>query len=279
MSDELKCWVCSRTTSDVRSALEHQESEEMHLREMLSQVAHVKSKFVNSSRLWEHNLPVELREMDLLFVIANRKQFESFKMVEGVLETKILLDKLCECLQDVHKGEHASLGFVTLPSSNSEDREFLMAELAHLEEMTHRRLCGGDDSRGDWDSHGLQGLTMAEGLDYLRTVGTYYFEVQTKMLERELTGVMSKRSHWGVNLFRIEGFPQIPLCHVCETLLSKRNLAKEMVAVPLRPTISPTISHNQSKAGWKSGKLGALLTLAALTEFTLVATFFLFLAY
>ena len=221
----------------------------------LSQVALLRSMFMRSSSTWNRALPAEFMDMDLQFVLDNRTQFQSFKVLDEIVGTTSLLDRLGRSSDGVRQGGGLSLGFVRPLTALKEEREILLTQLNAFESRTHRRLTGPESrERDDQYPQGLENLSMAEGLEYLRAVGTFFFDVQEQLLECELSKMPSARSDWSVSPVRLQGLPELLLCSVCQGLLGKQRLVRDETPVPQQQhAVSPVVIRGRQPNGLRTG--------------------------
>jgi len=243
-----KCWVCLRSPEEIRATVGNGSEEETRIGNSLLQVAQLRSKFAKSSELWAKSAPAEFMAIDLQFILDNSQQFESIGFLAELVETKSLLERLGRASNGLRNGEAVALEVVTLPPTREEERGVLTKELQAFEDATHRRLEGGkEDGPGDGHPEGVAGLSLADGLDYLRAGGMFYFDVQSKLLEWERSMLVTENPKWQVGLVRLEGIPEVPLCSVCQGLLGKTPMvanedqaAVKQVAVATTPVAAET---------------------------------------
>lgn len=218
-----KCWVCLRSSDEINSALGGGTGEKWaQTKSKLIRVEQLKSQFIESSGLWASSIPAELMKMDMRFVLDNRERFASLRVLNEMAEARYLVRRLAEASHAVSTGKSVSFGGISLPPSRKGERELLLSRYSAFEERGRRSKEAGenhdeDSGRARW----LDGLSFAEGLEYLREGVVLHFQTQKELLESELSSSLHSPS-FQVGFVRLDGLPNVPLCTVCQGLISKR---------------------------------------------------------
>jgi hypothetical protein len=253
MPESMHCWVCRRTDAEVSTFADVETPREKELIQQVTQITWYKSGFIESAELWRKGLPKELKEFDFKFVTGNADQFKSIRIGGGllgeiVIPTKLLgeiadakrltVDWLENVATTLRKGEGEVPGFGALSHFEKADRDML-SRLVDQFEAKWRRHIGSEGSMGVRTSGyevGFEGLKLFDGLEFMIAAGTLYYDVQAQLLDMARRNEIRSKPKRGVSVFRVNGYPPVPLCSVCVDVMKEMS-SSVVQAAALPPPI------------------------------------------
>lgn len=238
MAEASRCWLCHRDVGELTQAIPAETQEEKRIKNQMSQVALHKSKFTESSELWRRGVPRDFKDMDFQFILGNAGQFGSIKALgEAVDAKKLMIDWLVDVSATLH-GE-ARQALPDIASLERGEREALVGTLEQFEMKWRRALGkGGKDGRGY--PMGFEGLKLADGLEFLIAEGLLYYDVRAQLFQMALAKAAGRRPQMSVSNVRLNGYPPVPLCSICASLIKEirapnRAVAEEVARQKVEP--------------------------------------------
>lgn len=215
MQDASRCWVCHRDVAEIDASVDTETQEEKEIKKQMSQVTWHKSKFAESAQLWRSGVPKDFQGMDFQFIAANPEQFGSVKVLAEVLAAKkFMIDWLADASSSLHQGKQDSPELAVLDAS---DRTAVTKLIDQFEAKWKRLL--HKDGEGKGYAVEYQGLKLLDGLEFLIAEGQLYYDVRAQMSQLALSKAAMKRPKNGVRMVQANGYPPIPICSVCESLI------------------------------------------------------------
>ncbi|HEY6283195.1 MAG TPA: hypothetical protein VIW22_04650 [Nitrososphaerales archaeon] len=249
MSEELRCWVCHRSEAEVSTFADVETLREREILPQMSQVVRFRAEFIQSSDAWKKGIPKELKEFDFRFVISNPDQFPSIRIAGGLLgeiatpskllgeiadAKKLTVDWLENVALILRKGSGEVPGYGALSHFEKADRDTLSRMVTQFESKWGRYL-GSDGNRGT-DSkaykQGFEGLKLFDGLEFMLAVGTLYYDIQAQLLDMARRKEMNTKPKRGILVLQVNGYPPIPLCSVCDDVMTELSSNAVKAAAP-----------------------------------------------
>jgi hypothetical protein len=247
MLESYACWICGRSAEEINAVFHVDPPEDAEFAKQASQIAWFKEKFIESAGTWRKSLPKDFKEMDFLFVISNPDQFKAVKIVPEVNDArKLMMDWLVKASTMLRNGEQGEIQHLNMASLAAEERESLVKALDQFEGRWRRRLAKEEREEATArDPAGFQGMSLAEGLEFLIAGGLLYYDIQAMLIQFARTALINSMPHWNVQMVEGRWGVQIPMCDVCSGLvvglrgprLAAPAEAEHKVAVP------PRLSH------------------------------------
>lgn len=223
MAEGAKCWICGRTSEEVRVAMDRPSEREVELEGMMAKVEDSRRQFERTSRTWSGGVPAEFKDTEFAFVLENPNQFRSLKFVDEVARAKrSLADSLVDAAEVVLKGGDANLGIVEATGSDKSQADLIVGRLHEFARSSGRGLGLSlpDGPAEPGGPTGFEGLTLRDGIRYLTEVGLLYFTIQRELLQAQKGEVKAERPGYRVAVVKVRGHPAgVPLCSVCELLI------------------------------------------------------------
>jgi len=219
--DFSRCWLCGRTTAEVRESVGRPLQPDSEVERRAARVRDSKATFARESGEWWNRVPDQLKSMDFDFVMGNHDQFKAVGFVEEAERARTdIADSMSEAARKARQGEAVTLGEVKISASDKTRRDTMVQAVEEFEKKTGRLLSDGT-AKNDSVPHGFEGLDMARGIAFLRDVGMLYYAVQERFLESEREEEMSKRPTFGVGVARIPSVAgEVHVCTICQTLIT-----------------------------------------------------------
>ena len=221
----MQCWVCGRSPDDVRGAAGKPVAEQTEIDRSIAKVNDQKTSFARSAGLWE-GVPEQFRMMDFGFVLKNPSQFRVVSFIGELDEAKrSFVDGLGEAALRAAHGEEAALGEVHFGPRDKKLIEMLVDKVEGFERRSGRSLLaaenGGNVKSSDPSKPiGISGLSLGDGIRFLKDAGMLYYSIEQSMLEAKREEESKKQPPFGVAPIMVNGFSKgIPLCTICENLI------------------------------------------------------------
>ena len=250
-----RCWVCSRKSDDLSYINGHREKL-ARIGDDLRRVSAERTMFLRSSEKWDR-LPNEVAEADAEFVLEHSDRFAAYESLPEAVQAGVLLSRLARASERLSSGERFTLGSVAVPASWKVGRQLLKSRISSLEKGQGRRIAPSADEGGP-EASGLEGLSMREGLRFLRTCGTLYFDAQADLLQEQLS-IETEAPGAKVSKVRLEGLPDVALCGTCQELFEKQEARRVQHGERLSSLVLPTLSLARIRAGL-AAKRGQFVT-------------------
>jgi len=219
------CWICGRNSSEIGSALSGDTDDEARISRDIAATKVARDALVANSAKWREGVPDALKEFDLSFVLQNAGQFKSMQFLGALSdESRITVRDLDEISFAVRKGTPIRIGGT--PADESQ-RPSIAEKLNEFERRTNRMLKREKDLHDvEYQRLGyiarLRGLKLAEGIDYIRETGVFYYDLQLEALERARLAAGKRRPTWRLRPVKFQDFPrEVFVCTVCERLLKE----------------------------------------------------------
>jgi hypothetical protein len=218
--DASRCWLCGRTSTEVRESVGKPLQPESEVDRRFAKVRELKAMFTRESGEWWSRVPDQLKGMDFNFVIGNVSQFKGVGFIEEAAKIKKnVAEPMSEAAQQVRDGAAVSLGEVRV-SANDSKRDSVVRAIEEFEKKSGRALSNG---RGEGSSgpHGFDGMDFGRGIGFLRDVGMLFFNVQEMLLESEREEEMSRRPTFGVGVAHVPSVSgDLHVCSICQNLIT-----------------------------------------------------------
>ncbi len=215
--------------------MSRQSPEADRLRGVLAELEDQALRFTRASEGWAKELPPQLWNMDLQFMLNNVEQFEPFRVLGDLMKAQGLLLELGEARSCIQRKEPLHLGLTVVALSDADGFTGVEKALAEFEGKTNRPLFRPDKRTNHQYHRELEGLKLGEGLVYLREAGVLYYGLQMSLNRARLNAHLSRQPQVGLGLIEVEGVGVLALCGVCRALMSP---ASE-VAGPARDSPAP----------------------------------------
>ena len=221
MDNPSNCWVCGRTSEEVRASQVDESQAEAEYTNQLAQLAQYKSKLMKSAGDWRKSVPKDFKAMEFDFIVGNPSQFTSFSAIADVTGAKKeIMGWLANASLALRNQNESELQALKLSPLRSEDRARLLNSLEEFEGQWHRLLAAGDgkDGRKEFPV-GFKGLNLVDGIEYLIAGGSFYYDVLGMLVQfaREEKG--RKAPKLGVGFVPLKGMGRVPICDVCRGLI------------------------------------------------------------
>ena len=218
MQEQARCWVCHRTVEEVTSTVDTETPEEKEIKTQMSQVAWYRSKFTESADLWRRSMPRDFKDMDFQFVASNAEQFSSIKTLAEVLDAKkLMLDWLAKASSILRDEGQSSEGLDGYAQLDPADRESVLRLIDQFEAKWRRSLV--KEGSHDGYASGFEGLKLFDGLEFLIAQGLLFYDVRSQLSALAMAKAVAKKPRKSVRMFEANGYPPVPLCSVCESLI------------------------------------------------------------
>ena len=221
MDNPSNCWVCGRTSEEVRASQVDESQAEAEYTNQLAQLAQYKSKLMKSAGDWRKSVPKDFKAMEFDFIVGNPSQFTSFSAIADVTGAKKeIIGWLANASLALRNQNESELQALKLSTLRSEDRARLLKSLEEFESQWHRLLAAGDGKDGRKESPvGFKGLNLVDGIEYLIAGGSFYYDVLGMLVQfaREEKG--RKAPKLGVGFVPLKGMGRVPICDVCRGLI------------------------------------------------------------
>ncbi len=244
MPEASRCWVCHRSLDEIVASVDSETKEEGEIKRRINQVAYTKSKFAESSELWRKTTPRDFKDMDFQFIASNSDQFGSIKVIAEILDAKkIMIDWLADASSRLRKGGDAYQGLNELSSLDRSEADSLMRSIDQFEAKWHRTV--GNDGPRNGNAVGFDGLKLFEGLEYLISEGLLYYDIRGQLLSYAMTKAGERKPKNKLRMVDANGYPPVPLCSVCETLITGLRAPDRAFG---RPMVSSEVMANAKSA-------------------------------
>ena len=213
-----RCWMCGRTTEEVRSSV-GRPPEEVQLDNRLERMEEIHAKFSRASGEWGSLVSDQFRSLDFEFVVGNPGQFKAMRFLGEVDDAKkSIVMPLQVAIGNVRNGIEASIGGVKIGPLDESRKRVLLKETEEFERRNGRRLDGSGTNGGT--PRGFDGLSIGQGLAFLKEVGALYFDIQEKLLEAEKEDEMRRGPVFAISNARVGELLEVPVCTVCQNLVT-----------------------------------------------------------
>jgi len=217
------CWICGRNSGEIGSALSGDTDDEARISKDIAATKTARDALVANSAKWREGVPDALKDFDLAFVLQNADQFKSIQFLGALSEEgRNTVRDLDEISFAVRKGTPIRIGGT--PADESQ-RPSIAEKLNEFERKTKRMLKREKDLHDvEYQRLGyvarLSGLKLAEGIDYLKEAGVFYYDLQLEARERARQAAGRRRPTWKLRSVKFKDFPrEVFVCTVCERLL------------------------------------------------------------
>jgi hypothetical protein len=224
-ADDVACWLCRRTSSEVNSALSGDTEDEVKLAKEIAASKAAKDALVTNSAKWREGVPDAFKEFDLAFVLQNADQFKSMQFLGALIEeARSTVRELDEVSFSVRKGTPIRISGNLVDETQ---RASIATRLNDFEKKTDRKLKREQDLHDvEYQRLGyiarLSGLKLVDGIDYLRDAGVFYYDLQLEARERARMTASKRRPIWKLRSVKFKDFPrEVSICTVCERLLKE----------------------------------------------------------
>ena len=239
-SDGAACWLCGRTSSEISIALSGDTEDEMKIAKEIATTKASRDALVTDSAKWREGVPDALKEFDLAFVLQNAEQFKSMQFLGALIEVaRGTVRELDEVSFSVRKGAVIRVSGTAMDESQ---RASIAERLNEFEKRTNRKLKREKDLHDvEYQRLGyiarLSGLKLVDGIDYLKEVGVFYYDLQLDAMERARVMAAKRRPTWKLRSVKFKDFPkEVSICTVCERLLKEFRPGAEIVPPP-KPSV------------------------------------------
>jgi len=233
MPEMSRCWACHRTVEEITATVDTETAEEREIKKQMSQVAWYRSKFTDSADLWRRSLPRDFKDMDFQFIATNAGQFSSIKALAEVLDAKkLMLDSLSEAASVLRSGGETTKLLEGVGPLEQNDRDSVLRLIDQFEAKYHRSV--GEEGGRNGFANGFDGLKLFDGLEFLIAEGQLYYDVRAQLSQSAMTRAVAKKPRKSMRMVQANGYPPVPLCSVCESLIlglraPERRVASEPV--------------------------------------------------
>jgi len=219
--DTSRCWVCGRTSIEVRESAGRPTVPESEVDRRFAKVRETKAVFARESGEWWNRVPDQLKGMSFNFVMGNAAQFKGVTFVEEAARIKATVaDPMSDAARMVRDGTDATLGEVKVNGSDKGKRDAVVLAIEEFERKTGRILSNGT-GKNEAKPHEFEGMDFARGIGFLRDVGMLYYNVQEKLLEAEREEELSRRPTFGVGVTHIPLVAgELHICTICLNLIT-----------------------------------------------------------
>jgi hypothetical protein len=129
---------------------------------------------------------------------------------------------------------HADLSLLSKPERDS------LLKVIDLFEAKWRRTLAKDSRAQKAYASGLDGLKLFDGLEFLIAQGLLYYDIRSQLFQIALGKAASKKPKRAVAMVQVNGYPAVPLCSICETLIRtlrvpERIPVEQVPEVPVEP--------------------------------------------
>lgn len=231
------CWMCGRTSGEINSALSGDSEDEVKISKDIAAARAARDALVANSARWREAVPDALKEFDLAFVLQNADQFKSMQFLGALSdEGRNTVRDLDEISFAVRKGTPIRIAGTAIDESQ---RASIAEKLNEFEKRTNRKLKREKDLHDvEYQRLGyiarLSGLKLAEGIDYLKEAGIFYYDLQLEARERAKLAAGKRKPIWKLRAVKFKDFPrEVFVCTVCERLLGEFKSAVESAQVPV----------------------------------------------
>jgi len=163
--------------------------DEISLGESLKKLDSQSKTFSTSSAEWALRTPESLGSLDLQFVMGNRHQFRETEFLNQIdASARTFFQELGSESRSITKGDRVHFGEDVL---QQESPSGVSNEISEFERANKRRFAGpsglyrNDDS--DFYLASFAGLDFKHGLEYLRQVGLFYYQLKIEVARTELS--------------------------------------------------------------------------------------------
>jgi hypothetical protein len=247
MPESYRCWVCGRNSDEVNAVFHVEPPEDAELVKQASQIGWFKEKFLESAGIWRKSLPKDFRDMDFVFVVSNPDQFKAVKIVAEVNDArKLMMDWLVKASGILRRGEQGQIQNLNPASLTAAERDSLVKAIEQFEGRWRRQLAKEEgEGAASKDPAGFQGMSLAEGLEFLIAGGILYYEVQAMLIQFARNSLISKMPRWSVQIVEGRWGVHIPMCDVCAGLFQGIRVGRTAPgSEPERPQqVPPKPSH------------------------------------
>jgi hypothetical protein len=237
---DVACWICRRTSSEIGSALSGDTEDEAKLAKEIAAVTAARAALAANSAKWREGVPDAFKEFDLAFVLQNADQFRSMQFLSALVdEARSTVRELDEVSLSVRKGTVIKVSGVAVDESQ---RASIAERLNEFEKRTGRKLKREQDLHDvEYQRLGyiarLSGLKLLDGIDYLKEAGSFYYELQLEAKEKAKVLASKRRPTWKLRSVKFKDFPrEVSVCTVCERLMKEIAAGAEANA-PLKATV------------------------------------------
>ena len=242
MPEMSRCWACHRTVEEITATVDTETAEEREIKKQMSQVAWYRSKFTDSADLWRRSMPRDFKDMDFQFIASNPSQFSSIKALAEVLDAKkLMLDWLVEASSVLRSGGETTKLLEGVGPLEQADGDSVLRLIDQFETKWHRTI-GPESSRNGFAA-GFNGLKLFEGLEFLIAEGQLYYDVRAQLSQSAMARAAAKKPRKSIRMVQANGYPPVPLCSVCESLILGLRAPEHKVAS------APTVPSESEPAG------------------------------
>jgi hypothetical protein len=237
MENLSNCWVCGRTTAEVRATQYDEGQADSEFANQFAQVAQFKAKLMKSAADWRRAIPKDFKLMEFDFVVENAEQFSAFSAIDDVKGAKkeIMgwLGNASIALRNQNEPELQALKLSTL---RSEDRAKLLNSLEGFESTWHRLLVAGEGKQQKAQYPvGFKGLNLVDGVEYLIAGGSFYYDVLGMLVQFAREEKARKAPRLEVGAIPIRGLGRVPICDICREMIIELREAAANVAEVTAP--------------------------------------------
>lgn len=266
MQETNRCWVCHRDVVEILASVDVETQEEKELKKQMTQVAWYKSKFTESAELWRRGLPREFKDMDFQFVASNAEQFSSIKTLAEVLDAKkLLLDWLADASSRLRVGGEGISSDPELSALDIAERDSILKSIDQFEAKWHRSLV--KDGRSNGYASGFEGLKLFDGLEFVIAEGLFYYDVRSQLSQIAMVKATAKKPKKSIRMLQANGYPPVPLCSVCESLIMGLRAPERKRQEPLDEASEPELETVSQQAPQREPPIAVVqATAAVVTE-------------
>ena len=136
--DDAACWLCGRTSSEIKSALSGDTEDEVKIAKEIAATKAARDALLSNSTKWREGVPEPFKEFDLAFVLQNADQFKSMQFLGALIdEARGTVRELDEVSFAVRKGAPIRISGTAVDESQ---RASIASRLNEFEKKTNRKL-------------------------------------------------------------------------------------------------------------------------------------------
>jgi len=248
MDNLLNCWVCGRTSAEVRATQYDESQTDAEFANQFAQVAQFKAKLMKSAADWRRAVPKDFKFMEFDFVIDNAEQFSAFSTIVDVKGArKEIMGWLANASVALRNQNESELQALKLSSLRSEDRAKLLKSLEGFESTWHRPLVAGEGKQEKEGPVGFKGLNLVDGVEYLIAGGSLYYDVLGMLVQFAREEKARKIPRLEVGAVPLRGLGRVPICDICrEMIIELREAAAANVVEATAPE-APRVLEQHAK--------------------------------
>ena len=241
MEPAMGCWVCGRTSEEVRASQIDDTKGEEEFSNLLAQVTQYRCILMKSASDWWRAVPRDFRQMDFNFIVGNPDQFRGFSALADVNGARgELMGWLASASAAIRGDDEPKLQELKLSSLRGEDRAAILRSMEQFEGNWHRSLAKDGADAKEKRPAGFDGLALEDGIEYLIAAGNFFYDIQGMLVQFAREETRRKQPRLEVNAIPLNGFGSVPVCDVCRGIIvGLRNAAEVAVERPLAEMIRP----------------------------------------